>query len=389
MLKRRAMLRWFARISVVALLAVVAGLVSLAEPPAASASHDRLNLKSIGINRNLDESKDYLGFTLYFRHAQTNASQPVTDLHQLTVKYTVVPKDGASDADFNYDVALGEQVTYTNVGRLYYGKYYGKFDVDIPLVDDTVADPGERVEITLHEIGLTELGESTDGHTTGEYYVYDLNNVYLGPSVGHVLARNRIGERTWNFPIIDNDTVPDAPTNLTGEVWNEDRVHLKWKASESGGTVNGEEQPRRYQYRISTIGKPALSKPANEGWVDMEGRTSPPSPSRTRHQPGPLRLRLPGPGHKRGRSLTTGRNFHRDPEGLRAGAAAGTCGSGPRAPPRCCWNGTSPYTAGSSAGCRSGRATSTASRTSPPRGLQSPERKQARTRCTGTCQPTT
>lgn len=192
--------------------------------------------------------------------------QPVTNLDQITVKYTVVAKDGASDDDFDYDVALGEQVTYTNVGQLTYGKYHSIFRVRIPLVDDSVAEPGERVEITLNEIGLTELGDSTDGHTTGTYIPFNLDNVYLGASPSHpTLAYNRIGERTWNFPIKDNDTVPDAPTNLTGDVWGTDRVHLRWQAGEDAGTVNGEGQPLRYQYHVIRIGKATFKDGTPEG----------------------------------------------------------------------------------------------------------------------------
>lgn len=271
MTKRMLPLCWFLRISVVALLAMAAGLVALADPPAASASHDRLNLKSINVSRDLEEGRRYGGFTLYFRHAQTDASQPVTNLHQITVKYTVESLDGASAEDFNFDVPLGEQVTYTNTGSLIIGKYRAYFQAFMPLVDDSVADPGERVKITLDEVGLTELGDSTDGHTTGEYFVYDLNNVYLGASPGHAIAGNRIAERTWTFTIKDNDTLPDAPTNLTGEVWGTDRVHLKWRAGEDGGAVNGEEPPQRYQYHIHSIGKPTFNKATAEGWVDMEG----------------------------------------------------------------------------------------------------------------------
>ncbi len=271
MTKRMLPLGWFLRISVVALLAMAAGLVGLADPPAASASHDRLNLKSINVSRDLEEGRRYGGFTLYFRHAQTNAMQPVTNLHQITVKYTVESLDGASAEDFNFDVPLGEQVTYTNTGSLIIGKYRAYFQAFMPLVDDSVADPGERVKITLDEVGLTELGDSTDGHTTGEYFVYDLNNVYLGASPGHAIAGNRIAERTWTFTIKDNDTLPDAPTNLTGEVWGTDRVHLKWRAGEDGGAVNGEEPPQRSQYHIHSIGKPTFNKATAEGWVDMEG----------------------------------------------------------------------------------------------------------------------
>ena len=270
-LERTIPLRWLVRISAVALLAATLGLISMADPPGASANHDRINLKSINVSRDLEEGRRYGGFTLYFRHAQTDASQPVTNLHQITVKYTVESLDGASAEDFNFDVPLGEQVTYTAVGQLVYGKYRAYFQAFMPLVDDSVADPGERVKITLDEVGLTELGESTDGHTTGEYFVYDLNNVYLGASPGHAIAGNRIAERAWTFTIKDNDTLPDAPTNLTGEVWGTDRVHLKWRAGEGGGAVNGEEPPRRYQYHIHSIGKPTFNKATAEGWVDMEG----------------------------------------------------------------------------------------------------------------------
>ena len=267
MWKRRIRLNWFVRISLVAVLAVAAGLVSLADPPAASASHDRINLNSISMNHSLEEGRSYGGFSLYFRHAQSNDMQPVTNLDQITVKYTVVGLDGASDADFDYDVALGEQVTYTAVGRLVYGKYHSVFRAHIPLVEDSVADPGERVAITLKEVGLTELGDSTDGHTTGTYSTYDLDKVHLQGGILGILSG-----RTWTIPITDNDTLPDAPTNLDGEVWGTDRVHLRWRAGEDGGgTVNGEEQPLRYQYHITSIGKPTFNKATAEGWVDMEG----------------------------------------------------------------------------------------------------------------------
>ena len=269
MYTRMIPLGWLVRISAVALLALAAGLVSMTDPPGAAASHDRLNLKSIGMSHYLEEGKDYLGFALYFRHAQTNATQPVTNLHQLTVKYRVEGLNGASAEDFDYDVALGEQVTYTNVGRLYYGKYYGKFDVDIPLVDDSLADPGERVKITIDEIGLTELGDSTEGHTTGTYTTYNLDNVYFsGGGIG-ILT----GEREYTLPIRENDTLPVGPSTLRGEIWWTDRVHLNWQqgGDVDGGTVNGEEQPLRYQWHASRIGKATFDKTSPEGWNDMEG----------------------------------------------------------------------------------------------------------------------
>ncbi len=255
-------LGWLVRISVVALLAVAAGLLSMADPPGASASHDRLQLESINFNDRLEEGISYLGFTLYF-------SNPVTNLDQITVKYRVELLDGASEADFDFDVPLTEQVVQTAPGRLIIGKYRRSYSADIPLLDDTLADAGERVRITLDEVGITELGDSTADHETGTYVTYDLDDVHY-----YTHGTHREG-RTWTVPIVDNDTLPKAPSNLQGEVWGTDRVHLKWRPGEDGGTVNGEEQPLRYQFRVDQIGKAQVQlksfEPSPGGWVDMEG----------------------------------------------------------------------------------------------------------------------
>ena len=226
---------------------------------AASASQDRIQLTSARVSyQGLAEEDSWRGISLHF-------DGPVTDQDQITIKYTLEPLNGASAADFG--VAVNEQVTMTVTGRLVIGKFRSRLHgASIPVIDDTLAEEGERVRVTIQEVGHTWLGESTGNQTTGTYHIYDLDSLQYW--------RSDDDNWTYNVPIADNDSLPDGPSNLRGEVWGTDRVHLRWQPGEDGGTVNDVEQPLRYQFKIFRLGKGPVQfktyRPSHD-WADMDG----------------------------------------------------------------------------------------------------------------------
>ena len=300
-----------------------AGTPAAAAAASSSASQDRIQLTSANVSyQGLAEEDSWRGISLHF-------DGPVTDQDQITIKYTLEPLNGASAADFG--VAVNEQVTHTATGRLIYGEFRSLYgEADIPVIDDTLAEEGERVRVTIQEVGHTWLGESTGNQTTGTYHIYDLDSLQYW--------RSDDDNWTYNVQIADNDSLPDGPSNLQGEVWGTDRVHLRWQPGEDGGTVNDVEQPLRYQFRVDRSARRPVQAQELQALTGGLGRHRGrrhqllyhPGPG---HQPGPRDLRVLGAGGQRRRGLRADRTGTGGAAGLPACASQEPDGHGHRSQP--------------------------------------------------------